>query len=87
MDTLKGKTTSSDGNRTHDLTVAELEHWMDDFVSVGTEDLRSHPRDAEARHKAQKKELLPKIGELTLEKEGWQIAREQRGKPLPDANS
>ena len=27
---------------------AEVEQWMDDFVSTGTESLRSHPRDAEA---------------------------------------
>ncbi len=87
MDIIKGKTTASDVARTHDLTVAEVEQWMDDFVSMGTEALRSHPRDAEARHKAKEKELLAKIGELTMEKEVWKIAREHLGKPLPDANS
>ena len=87
MDVIKGKTTAPDVARTHDLTVAEVEQWIDDFVSMGTEALRSHPRDAEALHKAKEKELLAKIGELTMEKEVWQIAREHLGKPLPDANS
>ncbi len=87
MDIIKGKTTTSDVARTHDLTVGEVEQWMDDFVSMGTEALRSHPRDAEARHKAKEKELLAKIGELTMEKEVWRVTREILGKPLPDAES
>ena len=41
----------------------------------------------EAQHLAEKKELLAKIGELTMEKEIWKITREHLGKPLPDANS
>ena len=87
MDIIKGKTTAAEVARTHDLTVGEVEQWMDDFVSMGTEALRAHPRDAEARHTAEKKELLAKIGELTMEKEVWKIAREHLGKPLPDADS
>jgi hypothetical protein len=55
MDILKGKTTPAELARSHDLTVAEVEQWLEDFVSMGTEDLRSHPRDAEARHKAEKR--------------------------------
>jgi transposase-like protein len=87
LDIIKGKTTAAELARSHDLTVAEIEQWMDDFVSMGTEALRSHPRDAEARQKAREKELLAKIGELTMEKEVWRIARDILGKPLPDANS
>ncbi|RYG93419.1 MAG: DUF1153 domain-containing protein [Alphaproteobacteria bacterium] len=87
MDIIKAKTTPSELARSHDLTIAEVEQWMDDFVSQGTEALRSHPRDVEAKHLAEKKELLAKIGELTMEKEVWKIARDILGKPLPDANS
>lgn len=87
MEIIKGNTTAAEVARTHDLTVGEVEQWMDDFVSMGTEALLAHPRDAEARHTAEKKELLAKIGELTMEKEVWKIAREHLGKPLPDANS
>lgn len=87
MDIIKGKTTAPELARSHGLTVAEVGQWLDDFVSMGTEALRSHPRDAEARHKAEKKELLAKIGELTMEKEVWTVARDILGKPLPDASS
>lgn len=45
MDIIKGKTTATEVARGHDLTVGEAEQWMDDFVSMGTESLRSHPRD------------------------------------------
>ncbi len=70
MDILKGKTTAAELARSHDLTVAEVEQWLEDFVSMGTEALRSHPRDAEARHKAEKKELLAKIH---CGRDGWGV--------------
>jgi hypothetical protein len=52
MEIIKGKTTAAEIARSHDLTVAEIDQWMNDFVSQGAEALRSHPRDAEALHKA-----------------------------------
>lgn len=55
--------------RSHDLTVGKVEQWMDDFVATDTESLRSHPRDPEALHKAEKKDLLAKIGDLTVQME------------------
>lgn len=87
MDMIKGKTTATEVARSHDLTVGEVEQWMDDFVSMGTESLRSHPRDTEALHKAEKKDLLAKIGDLTMQMEVYKIACEVQGKPLPDARS
>ena len=45
MDIIKGETTAAEPARTHDHTVVEVEQWMDDFISIGTEALRSHPRD------------------------------------------
>lgn len=84
---IKGKTTAVETARSHDLTVAEVEGWKEDFLNQGTEALRAKPRDVEAQHLAEKKQLLAKIGELTMEKEVWKIAREHLGKPLPDANS
>lgn len=86
-DIIKGNTTASEVARTHDLTVAEVEQWMDDFLSMGTEALRSHPRDVEARAKAREKDLLAKIGDLTMQMEAYKIACEIQGKPLPDVNS
>jgi transposase-like protein len=65
MEIIKGNTTAAELARSHDLTVAEIDQWMDDFVSQGTEALRSHPRDTVALHKSEKKELLAKIGGRT----------------------
>lgn len=87
LDIIKGKTTAAEVARTHDLTLAEVEQWMDDFLSMGTEALRSHPRDVDAKHRAEKKELLAKIGDLTMQMEVYKIAAELQGKQLPDANS
>jgi len=53
----------------------------------GTEALHSHPRDVDAKHRAEKKDLLAKIGELTMEKEVYKAVLEIQGKPLPDVNS
>ena len=87
LDIIKGNTTAAEVARSHDLTVAEVEKWQEEFVNQGTEALRANPRDVEARHQSEKKELLAKIGELTMEKEVWKVTREILGKPLPDADS
>ncbi len=87
LDIIKGKTTSAEVARSHDLTIGEIEQWMEDFTSMGTEALRSHPRDAEALHKAREKDLLAKIGDLTMQMEVYKIACEVQGKPLPDVKS
>jgi transposase-like protein len=42
MDILKGKTTASELARSHELTVAEVEQWLEDFVSMGTGPMRKH---------------------------------------------
>lgn len=54
LDLIKGKTTAADASRQHGLTVAELEQWKDDFLTQGTEALRSHPLDREAQCEAEK---------------------------------
>ena len=84
---IKGKTTASEVARTNDLTIGEVEQWMADFIEMGTEALRSHPRDAEARHKAKEKDLLAKIGDLTMQMEVYKIACDLQGKLHPDVNS
>jgi len=84
---IKGKTTASEVSRTHDLTIGEIEQWKSDFIDMGTEALRSHPRDAEAKHKAKEKDLLAKIGDLTMQMEAYKVACDIQGKPYPDVNS
>ena len=87
LDLIRGKITSADAARQHDLTVAELEQWQDDFLSQGTEALRSHPRDREAQWEAEKQRLQAKIGELALEVDVLKKAHRILGKDLPDGIS
>lgn len=84
---IKGKTTASEVARTHDLTIGEIEQWKADFIDMGAEALRSHPRDAEAQHEAKEKDLLAKIGDLTMQMEAYKIACDLQGKPHSDVNS
>ena len=44
LDIIKGKITAAEMARSHDLTVAEVESWMEDFLSQGTEAFRAKPR-------------------------------------------
>ncbi len=67
MDVIKGKATPADLARQHDLTVGEIEGWVEKFLEGGREGLRAVPRDLEARFDAEKKDLLAKVGELTLQ--------------------
>jgi len=83
---IKGSTTTAEVARAHGLRMAEVEQWVDDFIEMGTEALRSHPRDAEALHKAREKDLLAKIGEMTMQVEAYKIACDLQGKPHPDVS-
>ena len=87
LDLIRGKTTTADAARQHGLTVAELEQWKDDFLTQGTEALRSHPRDREAQWEAEKQRLQAKVGELALEVDVLKKAHRILGKDLPDGIS
>jgi hypothetical protein len=87
MEIIKCNTTAAELARSHDLTIAEIDQWMDDFVSQGTEALRSHPRYAQALHKGREKVLLAKISDFTMQIKVLQIAHEFLEKTLPDENS
>jgi len=67
LDLIKGKTTPAEVARRHDVTVGEVEKWLETFSQAGEEALRANPRDVVERFEAEKKELCAKIGELTLE--------------------
>jgi transposase-like protein len=87
LDLIRGKTTAADAARQHGLTVAELEQWKDDFLTQGTEALRSHPRVREAQWEAEKQRLQAKVGELALEVDVLKKAHRILGKDLPDGIS
>ncbi len=67
LDLIKGKTTAADVARKHDLTVAEVESWVERFMAGGEEQLRANPREAEAQWDAERQQLHAKIGELALQ--------------------
>jgi len=67
LEIIKGLATAADIARQHDLTVGEVEGWVEKFLEAGREGLRAAPRDQDARYEAEKKDLLAKVGELTLQ--------------------
>lgn len=67
LDIIKGKATPADAARLHGLTVADVESWVEKFIEGGREGLRAVPRDLEAKFEAERKDLLAKVGELTLQ--------------------
>jgi transposase-like protein len=87
IEILRGKTTAVEVSRAHGLTVGEIEQWRDDFLSQGTEALRSHPRDLAAQFEAREQQLLAKVGELTLAVDILKKAHRILGKDLPDGIS
>lgn len=62
-----GKATSAQIARQFDLTVAKVDGWVEGFTEGGKEGLRAVPRDLEARFDAERKDLLARGGELTLQ--------------------
>jgi len=87
IDILQGKTTAAEAARQHALTLAEVEQWRDDFITQGTEALRSHPRDLAQQFEAREKTLLAKVGELTLHVDILKKAHRYQGKDLPEGIS
>lgn len=87
LEILKGQTTSDEAARQQGLTVAAVEQWREGFFAPRTESLRVQPRDAEAKHQAEKKELLSKLGELAMQMEAHKIACDIQGNPHPEVNS
>jgi transposase-like protein len=87
IDILQGKTTAAEAARQHALTLAEVEQWKDDFITQGTEALRSHPRDLTQQFEAREKTLLAKVGELTLHVDLLKKAHRYQGKDLPEGIS
>lgn len=67
LDVIKGKSSPADLARQFDLTVGEVEAWVEKFLEGGKEGLRAVPRDLEARFQSERKDLLAKVGELTLQ--------------------
>lgn len=69
MQILKGETSAAEASRKHGLRVAEVEHWMDQFLLGAENALRSRPKDEEALKDEEIKKLKQKIGDLVMDME------------------
>ena len=87
LDLIKGKTSAVDVARKHDLTVAEVEVWVERFLAGGEEQLRANPRDLEAQWDAERGQLHAKIGEQALHIDVLKKAHRIVGKDLPEGIS
>jgi transposase-like protein len=67
LDIIKGKTTAAEVARLHGLTLADVESWIERAQSGMEEFLKALPKELEERHSAEKKELLAKIGDLSMQ--------------------
>lgn len=67
VEILKGKTTLVDFCRSNDLKQSEVEKWIDDFVSGGTQALKANPKDMKSEHRKEVDQLQQVIGEQALQ--------------------
>ncbi len=87
LELIKGKTTAINVARKHDLTVSEVEGWLERFLAGGEEQLRANPRDLESQWDAERKQLHAKIGEQSLHIDVLKKAHRIVGKDLPEGIS
>ena len=87
LDVIKGVVTPAEVARKHGLTVGEVEAWIENFLQAGEDRMRSNPRDLDAAHESEKKELLAKIGELSMEVSLLKKAQGIGTRGSEDANS
>ena len=64
---LRGETSVQEAAREHGLTVAEIEHWKERFLSGAENALRTRPKDEEALNREQIDRLQRKVGELVMD--------------------
>ena len=87
LELIKGKTTAINVARKHDLTVADVEGWVQRYLSAGEEAMRANPRDLEAQWDAERGQLHAKIGEQALHIDVLKKAHRIVGKDLPEGIS
>lgn len=87
MEILKGKTTAAEVARMHGLTVADVEGWLGRFMHGAEEFLKAIPKEVEERHASEKKELLAKIGDLSMQVDVLKKANGLPSKDSPDEDA
>ena len=69
LEVFKNQISGVEACRKYGIKQSELEEWTSQFLAGGENALRSRPRDEEALHEVQIKELQAKVGELVLERD------------------
>ena len=64
---IKGETTIVEACRANDLKLSEVDGWIRDFLSAGTQGLKGKGKDDLDERDRQIKTMQAKIGELVLE--------------------
>lgn len=82
LEIIKGKTTAADVARLHGLTVADVEGWLERSLAGMEDFLKALPKEVEERHAAEKKELLAKIGDLSIQVD---VLKKANGIPVRDS--
>lgn len=67
MDIFKGKTTVAEVARQHDLTVSEVEGWIDEAQRNMENGFRARPRDIREQYEAELRETREALGEAHLQ--------------------
>lgn len=84
LDILKGLTTPAEVARQHNLTVAEVERWLEAGMRGMEDHLRSNPKDAESEWAEEKKDLYAKIGQLSLENDILKKTRDSLNRAIEE---
>lgn len=82
LEIIKGKTTPAEAARGHGLTVADVEAWVTRSMEGMEDFLKALPKEVEERHSAERKELLAKIGDLSMQVD---VLKKANGIPSRDS--
>ncbi|KFF49836.1 transposase [Gammaproteobacteria bacterium MFB021] len=67
MDIFKGKTTAAEVARQYDLTVSEVEGWIDDAQRSMENGFRARPKDIREQYESELRETKEALGEAHLQ--------------------
>ncbi|MBN8414481.1 DUF1153 domain-containing protein [Halomonas sp. DP8Y7-1] len=67
MDIFKGKTTAAEVARQYDLTVSEIEGWVDEAQRSMENGFRARPKDVREQYESELRETKEALGEAHLQ--------------------
>ncbi|MBS8271394.1 DUF1153 domain-containing protein [Halomonas litopenaei] len=67
MDIFKGKTTAAELARQYDLTVSEIEGWVDEAQRSMENGFRARPKDVREQYESELRETKEALGEAHLQ--------------------